>query len=153
MVQEVKGKEEMIAILEGYVLVNALAWLDLKTSSEADLVSVLGTFAGLPILMALCIVVGTMTIRCVCRTRLETDLQGKNPTIAGSLVGISFMMLALIPAKIAGSMSASDAWVHIFLFLQSGALPGAYFVGVSPYLARLEGRIHHVLPQYSVVSQ
>lgn len=152
-------REESVWNIGAYRLVNLMLWLDIQNipiaeddePPEKTQCLVMGWALGLFVLVLLDIIflmqsiVQDFTIRSARNRKTQVLL-----TI-GTVTGVSIVLAIMIPLELKFHFLEGRPWVYFILIAELGALPGAFLIGHSAWLAKIYAGRPPSLPGYSKI--
>lgn len=157
--ERLNDKEGWTMWISSYGLVNLFLWLDLQNMPVMKDPGQQSFFEGLWVIGYLTLVVLgaailVMIIDRIVDLRIARDSSGhgKVLTILGTFIGVGIMVLGvMLPLELVFHILDGQHWMYQILLAEMGALPGAYLIGGSAWLAKTNTGQQSILPQYSTV--
>ncbi|KAH0377168.1 hypothetical protein KCU92_g9380, partial [Aureobasidium melanogenum] len=157
------GKEKGLHKICTYGLVDLLLWIHLQTfpvledgasreESDEYALAFIGFLLGLFVLFVTNIVYLTDNLDHVVSTRVAEDPKGRVFVTLGAFMGIAIMILGVMaPLELVFHVLDGKHWMYQILLAEQGALPGAYLIGGSAWLAKTYAGQQPILPVYSTI--
>ncbi|CAD0086890.1 unnamed protein product [Aureobasidium mustum] len=141
--KEMDGRRELKTLC-GYGLVDLLLWIYLHNmdgrtnpQTEDELWAFMGFLLGLFVLLIANLVLLIMNLENVVEARVEEIPNGRVLITLGAFIGIGIMILGvMVPLELAFHILDGKHWMYQILLAVQGALPGAYLIGGSAWLAK-----------------
>ncbi|KAH0151983.1 hypothetical protein KCU67_g10021, partial [Aureobasidium melanogenum] len=157
------GKEKGLNKICTYGLVDLLLWIHLQNfpvledgasreESDEYALAFIGFLLGLFVLFVTNIVCLIDNLDHVVSTRVAEDPKGRLFVTLGAFIGIGIMILGVMaPLELVFHLLDGKHWMYQILLAEQGALPGAYLIGGSAWLAKTYAGQQPILPGYSTI--
>ncbi|KAH0367406.1 hypothetical protein KCU65_g4746, partial [Aureobasidium melanogenum] len=157
------GKEQGLKKICKYGLVDLLLWIHLSnmpvlkegaTREEDDeyALAFIRFLLGLLILVVINIVYLIDNLDHAVKICVAENSKGRVLVTLGALMGTGIMILGvMVPLELVFHILDGKHWMYQILLAEQGALPGAYLIGGSAWLAKTYTGQEPILPEYSPI--